>query len=321
MIFREEKVREIEERWGFSEGALTLTEDKVTRLDLTNLHRNFIPIFYGGREGIRKGLAPQHFGAVNSPVKLCFSIDRAKQEIIDGAFKGRIFENFLHSALTGELILAIDPSKPFDGYVQRADKLTEMHGGKELLKKLDDSPEGINVWEEIGEQWKYHLSQPDISLSNRVKFYKYLRYYYRTTENSTGPSVIVTRNSHPSFAAFLDEQNQDQWEEDILLIHDKDPKHCLVGAARFTRKYSHKKYRSGRNHVRKFVDYLNASAKARFELAIPEEYPIVPVLFTSFTGAIHKEMNDGVIKTTILPVTLGRHLKNIKSHLARLAGS
>ena len=64
----------------------------------------------------------------------------------------------------------------------------------------------------------------------------------------------------------------------------------------------------------KFAEYIEANTSVKSELGIPKDMILLPVLFTSFTGAIHKK-KDKVLKTTIFPVMRGHFLKQITDSL------
>ncbi|NIA12325.1 MAG: hypothetical protein GWP10_22075 [Nitrospiraceae bacterium] len=54
---------------------------------------------------------------------------------------------------------------------------------------------------------------------------------------------------------------------------------------------------------------------AKTSLKIPLDYPIVPVLFTSFSGPIYRE-SDGTIKTTFPPIVSGKFKEWISDYIS-----
>jgi hypothetical protein len=60
----------------------------------------------------------------------------------------------------------------------------------------------------------------------------------------------------------------------------------------------------------KLANYVENNESAKLELGIPTDMPVVPVLFTSFTGAVFRD-EDGVLKTTIFPVLRGHFLDRV----------
>jgi len=47
------------------------------------------------------------------------------------------------------------------------------------------------------------------------------------------------------------------------------------------------------------------SEKAKIELGLPIDYPVIPVLFTSFSGRIFRERKD-MLMTTFPPILWGK---------------
>jgi len=310
-LYKEKEVVALEHFFGLKEGVLTLGEERLNDLNLGDLHRKIVPIFFGGRPGIRTGFIRQPLSSLNLPQRLCFALDDPRKEIIEGAYKGPIFEDFLYNLLSGELVVAIKPEDPLGGYVQRTDDLRNLPGGIDLLDMVKENT-AVLAWERIAGGYQYYTSKPIIPIGEEhtVMSYTYLGYDYCLPPNQTNCQIVIRKDQHPSFVEFLKKENVTEWEEDLLLLHKNKPKHCLVAQAKFTRKYAHKKYCAGRNHVLKFANYIEGDESAKSELGIPTDMPVVPVLFTSFTGAIFKD-EDEVLKTTIFPVLRGHFLDRV----------
>jgi len=318
-LYQEEQVAQLESELGLKEGTLVLWEERLDTIRLSDIHKSIVPIFFGGRPGIGIGVQRQPLAMFNIPQRLCFALDKPRQEIIEGMYKGLIFEEYLCNVLRGELVIAIDPSDPLGGYHQRADRLQSFPGGKELLDELERSSE-VPAWEKISREPEYYISEPELTNEEMrlIRPYRYLRYKYRLPDGQNSCRVVIGPETHPSSEAFLKAENKDEWEEDLLLLHEHEPKHCLVAQCKFTVKYSHNKYREGRNHVKKFADYLEETPSAKLELNVPEDFVLLPVLFTSFTGAIHKQ-DDGVLKTAVFPVMLGQFFLEVSNFLQILS--
>jgi len=321
-IYQEEKIAQLESELGLKKGVLIFGEEDLNYVSLSRLHKQTIPMFYGGRLGIRKGVVGERLAFLNLPHRLCFALDKPRKEIIEGMYKGAIFEDFLCNVLRGELVVTIDPTDPLGGgYIQRIDRLQSIPGGRELLDKLETCSE-VLAWERVSRELEYFTSEPKLpeEKSKFTKSYKYFKYNYRLPHGQCNCSIIIRSQTHPSFEEFLEAENVSVWEEDLLLLHDHAPKHCLVAQAKFTVNYSHRKYHYGKDHVKKFADYVNRTPSAKLELGIPRNFNLIPVLFTSFTGAIHKQ-KDGVLKTTILPVLQNRFLDRISSFIDEVDSS
>jgi len=311
ILYREKGVAELEHSFGLKKGVLTFGEERLNDLNLGDLHQKIIPIFFGGRPGIRTGFIRQPLSSLNLPQRLCFALDEPRKEIIEGAYKGPIFEDFLCNLLRGELVVAIKPEDPLGGYVQRTDDLRNLPGGQDLLDTLKKNTT-VLAWEKIAGGYQYYTSQPNLPKGKEytVMSYTYLSYDYCLPPNQTSCQLVIRQDKHPSFMEFLKGENVAEWEEDLLLLHKNKPKHCLVAQAKFTKKYAHKKYCAGRDHVMKFANYVENNGSAKSELGIPTDMPVVPALFTSFTGAVFRD-EDGVLKTTIFPVLRGHFLDRV----------
>ena len=172
------------------------------------------------------------------------------------------------------------------------------------------------AWETIAGGYEYHISETEIpkEKSHLTRPYIYFRYDYSLPTGQKSCQLKITEKTHPAFKEFLLEEKSTEWEEDILLLHYPEPKHCLVAQAKFTIHYSHSKYLSGSHHVLATANYLKNNHSAKHEFNIPEDMPIVPAIFTSYTGAIHM-LNDQVLKTTIFPVLRDQFLTKVASVL------
>ncbi len=314
-LYGEKEIERLEQFIGIKKGALILGEEQVNNIKLGNLQERIIPIYFGGRAGVRVGLQRQSLSGVNIPQRLCYGLKQPREEIIEGAYKGTIFEDFLSNVLQGNIVVAIQPDSPIDGFTQRVDDLEKLPGGKELAESLKKNRTTI-AWETIAGGYEYYISENDIppEKTNLTRSYAYFSYDYSLPLGQTTCQLKITEETHPSFKEFLSKQKTVEWEEDILLLHNTEPKHCLIAQAKFTLKYNHSKYVTGKNHVLATVNYVDSNPAAKRELNIPEGMTIVPALFTSYTGAIHKSQ-DEVLKTTIFPLLRDQFFTKVVSML------
>lgn len=258
---------------------LILTGNKLISLRLEELPSSFIPIFYEDRNG--KFRISSTFLQLNNPfVELPVSLPKEEEEIINRC-KGSIFEDILVDLLTGKLKIAYDSSERFSGSLITFDAVNSYR-----FKDL-----------EVG--WKI------------------LEYSYIIPRGRDKANVTIRKGTSPTFDEFLEEISKEGWEEDIVLVHYKSPMHILVGQCKFTNKYKQKEYEDGYSHVKKFTEFIRKSEKAKIELGLPIDYPVVPVLFTSFSGRIFRERKD-VLTTTFPPILWGKFKEWVKQFLSKI---
>lgn len=298
---------------GLNKKVITLLEDDLYHVRLTDFLNKFIPLYYGGRSELIEGYIPSRLLQVNSLGAYCNVLPKAKREIIDESFKGGTFEIFLYNLATGQLVYATNYQNPIYGYSQRVDKITKLQGGAALIDALDDAYQ-LSVWEDLKNGLSYHTTDPGSTDSVR---YIYRKYSYEVEGDNQGSGINLSYTNNPSFRSYFDSINQKVWEQDIILTHHKEPKHCIIGSAKFNKKYKHRKYVHEMKKMAKFIDYLNDHDDAKNELNIPLDYPIVPFLFTSFSGAVHK-YDDKIIPTTIIPLLQGYHYNIVSNYIDRV---
>ncbi len=131
-----------------------------------------------------------------------------------------------------------------------------------------------------------------------------IEYDYTIPEGRVFPQLEI-KASNPVFNGFLRYQGKGGYEIDIFLIHNNNPMHVLMGECKFTKEYKEEEYSEGRDHIKIFTEFVKGDENAKTFLKIPSDYPIVPILFTSFSGPIYRE-SDGVIKTTFPPIVSGK---------------
>jgi hypothetical protein len=313
VLYEEKAIEKLERSFGLKKGTLLLGDEKLKTLLLSDFKEMIVPIFFGGGKRANFLVQRQPLAMVNQPQRLCFTVDKPRIDIIEGGFKGRIFEDFLENILTGKIVIASTLANRYDGFFQRVDSIEKLPGGLPLLEALEKKEEVI-ASEEFGGEKKKIISEFMIKDKNDAKItYVYSRYKYCFPKNQKKCQIIVRRATHPSFESFLEKKHIAEWEEDLVLLHLNNPKHCLVAQAKFTKEYSNSEYINGRKHVEDFVSFVQGNESAKLELNIPKDMPIVPVLFTSFTGPIHKQ-KDKVLKTTIIPI-IGRKFPSIISKI------
>ena len=246
---------------------LILTDDKLINLRLKDLAPSFIPIFYEDRDGEFR--IRSNLLQLNNPfVELLLSLPKEKEEIINRC-KGFIFEDILVDLLTGKLKIVYDSSELFSGSLSTFDIVNSYK------------------FKDLQEEWKI------------------LEYSYIIPGDRDKANVTIRKGTSPTFKKFLDQVGKEGWEEDIVLVHHKSPRHILLGQCKFTNKYKQEEYEDGYSHVKKFAEFIGKSEKAKIELGLPIDYPVIPVLFTSFSGRIFRERKD-MLMTTFPPILWGK---------------
>jgi hypothetical protein len=314
-LYVEKEINDLEIFLGIKKSSIALGEEDVNKITLENLPKRIIPIFFGGRPMQRRGFQRQPLSGVNIPQRLCYGLRKPREEIIEGAFKGSIFEDFLSNVLQGFVVIAVKPSIPMDGYLQRVDNLEKLPGGGQLISQLKKK-RMTAAWETVSEGYEYYLSESEIPGGKKrlTRPYVYLRYDYTLPKGQFSCQLKIKEKTKPAFKKFLMQRNVSEWEEDILLLHDSQPRHCLIAQAKFTIHYSHSKYLEASRHAMATVNYLRDNSSAKQELNIPEDMPIIPAVFTSYTGAIHK-LQDRVLKCSIFFVLRDRFFTQVNTYL------
>jgi len=256
-------------RAGIKSSKILFRRKNLEKIVLVDLDQSFIPIFFENEDGIFRG--EPRLQDVNGVGGLCYSLPKARREIVNGAFKGGVFEDVLFDILTGAIAMEKIESK-FYAYAYG------FLDGRAL-------PLTPNIF----------------------------RYGYIPPEGVGKCGLVRKKDSHP-FKPFLELLGQDEFQEDIVLIHHNGPKHVLVGQCKFTNKYNQRKYLAGLNHVKKFAVFLDQSEEARKDINIPLDYPIVPCLFTSFSGPVYRYELD-VLKSTLYPVLTFRFMDLVEKYL------
>jgi len=250
--FTENEVRIYFSERGAKPDAFTLKKSDLAHIQLKNYGCGLVPIFFERSDGLYQ---PDFvLMEANRTDVLCYAIPESKSKIIDGAFKGKLFEHFVRDILTGEIIVEIEDSVIYTSQFYFREK--DAH----------HEPDGY-----------YRPIRRDGSC--RIKLKK--------RRDSTLKELIYSLG---------------ETDIDIVLVHDSEPKHVLLGECCFTKDYNEDEYQSHRNRLSKIYEFLNNHPESIIELGLPEGYPIVPVLFTSFTGEIHKE--EGPVRTISLISTI-----------------
>lgn len=256
--------------WAGIKASMILFRRKdLEKVVLGDLDQTFIPIFYEREDGIFRG--EPRLQDVNGVAGLCYSLPKARKEIINGAFKGRVFEDILFDILTGAIAIEKIESK-FYAYSYAFVDSRSHHPASDICRYGYIPPDGV------------------------------------------GKGGLVRRKDSDPFKPFLELLDQDEFQEDVVLIHHSKPKHVLTGQCKFTKKYSHRKYLTGLNHIKKFAVFLEQSDEARIDIRIPLGYPIVPCLFTSFSGSIYR-YEPSVLKSTLYPVLTFQFMDLVERHL------
>lgn len=243
LIFQEKKIQEYISTYGANFNAFVLKKSDLENIRLEDYKYNFIPIFFERDDGYYQ--SEFRLMQANKIEGFCYAIPEAKTKIIDGAIKGKIFEQFMGSILTGNLVIETEDSKFFTSHV--------------LFK-------------------------------NGNSYNKSNKKFYRTLYRNGSYGIKLRKRTYPSLRKLI--YLLGETDIDLLLIQDNDPKHVLIGECCFTKKYNEDKYQIHYNRLNKINDFLNKHPETKIELGIPDGYPIVSILFTSFLGDIHKKINS-----------------------------
>jgi len=279
-LFTYEQIESLMKRYNVRPDSLTLTIERLRNFVLKDLPYSLIPIFYEDRDGLFR--INMSLLQLNNFLELCFSLPKTDETIIN-KFKGPAFEDILFEILTGKIIILYEKSNMFSGWLSTTDEIN-----------LESAKEGLR---------RYRIEADE------------LRYSYRPPEGITVPRTIIKRDTHPAFSGFLDMIGKEETDIDILLIHHSDPRHIIVGECEFTRKYSAYKYSAKIRHANRLRGYLIENQNAKEELNLPLDYPIIPVLFTSFSGGVFRN-KDGVVKTTFPPILWGKFKEWVSNYLS-----
>jgi hypothetical protein len=126
--------------------------------------------------------------------------------------------------------------------------------------------------------------------------------FYKSIKYGNQCGIKLKKRNFPTLTDLI--YDLGETDIDILLIKTKDPKHVLLGECNFTKDYNEDEYQTHLIKLKKIYEFLIQNPKSATELGIPSEYPIVPVLLTSFTGDIHKK-KDSIGKISFLSLLKG----------------
>ena len=128
-------------------------------------------------------------------------------------------------------------------------------------------------------------------------------YSYSDPNNAEGFRFKINEKND-AFISFLKKIEKEQTDIDLFLFSSEPLPHILVGECHFTKKYNYYHYSKKRGQIKELAEFLGSSQDAKTKLGIPD-YPVIPVLFTSFSGPLSVE-KDGVIKATLPIVVSGK---------------
>jgi len=257
--FNIEDVKRYAKQRGIRFEKLALTHERLRNLHLCELECDFVPIFFE-----RKSTFQADFRLLdtNDLGVLCYSIPEARSAIIDGAYKGRVFEQFLLDLLTGNIAVESTPS--------------EWHAASFYLLDMRERP----------------IPERNIIL-----------YTYRPPKRFLGMRLKRDRSS-VAFRPFLEAESLQEFDIDLLLIHNDYPEHILVGECKFTKRYNDELYRECESKVVKLAKFVENSQDARSELGLPLDFKVLPALFTSYSGPALAQSSPA-IKSTLHTTTSG----------------
>jgi len=241
-------VKDYANRMNVSPNRLVFTPDRIHTLRLEDLSASFIPIFAQIRPGdeLEEGLfiVDEAMIEVNNPARLCYGLPDPRKVVLQGIEKGKVFETFVHRLLTG------------------AERVLVLHSGGNQpfpdgfarLKKTETEKESV------------------------------VRYNYVPPAGGSGFRVAIGGPKGSPLSELARSVGKPRTELDLLLVHNDEPRHVLVGECKFTNGYKGVYFREGRGFVERASKAIRGSLEIRKSLGLPEDFPVVAALFASHSG-------------------------------------
>jgi hypothetical protein len=240
---------------GVSPESITLSAKKLHTLVLEKMVNSFVPIFYQLDDVLDMYYATYNMIEANSVARLCLTIPEVRKGILEGTEKGKIFEHYVYSLLTGsERVLVI------------LDEDHEIPVG--MLRTRENEPRG--------------------------KQDKVVTYSYIKPTSNEGFRVSISRRNNSQFGLVLDAIGKEETDIDILLVHHAQPKHILIGECKYTVIYKDSYYEKGIVSTEKLAGAISGSPEVRKALGLPLDYQIIPVIFVSHTGELSKDISKSL---------------------------
>lgn len=264
---RREVIEQYAKMSGITPRSLMFQKENLKTIRLIELDQSFMPLFYEREDGVF--MAQVLLRDVNDMGGLCYSLPVARKNIVDSAFKGTVFEDFLFDILTGKI------------------------GIKHLNSKM----------------YGHACAFVDGATSNSSVH----NYTYEPPTNFNHPRIHIMR-SWNTFRPLLLQLDKDETDIDLILIHHDEPKHILISECKFTKRYDEIEYHHAMSHIKTITDFLRKENKAMAELGIPLGIPLIPTIFTSFSGPIYKDEKD-ILKSTSHPIITTNFTTYVQKYL------
>ncbi len=243
-------VKDYANRMNLSPNRLVFTPARIRTLRLEDLSTSFIPIFAQILPGdeLEDGLfiVDEAMIEVNNPARLCYGLPAPRKMILQGIEKGKAFETFVHRLLTG------------------AERVLVLHSGGN-----QPFPDGFA-----------RLKKPDAEIEKE----SVVRYNYVPPAGGSGFRVAIGGPKGSPLSELAKSTGKPRTELDLLLVHDGEPRHILVGECKFTTEYKGGYFREGRGFVERAAKAIRGSLEIRKSLGLPEELPVVATLIVSHSG-------------------------------------
>ncbi len=265
---------------GVETRAVTFTAEGLRTLRLADLATSFVPVFAQVSSGEtfedRLFVAHEALIEVNNPARLCFSLPGPREIVLRGIEKGHVFETFVFRLLTG------------------SEKVTVLTGtGHQPF------PDGFLLG------WN-----PEKTAGRLVQ------YSYGPPATGTGFRVAVEGPEGSPMSELARSLGKPRTELDLLLVQHTQPPHVLVGECKFAWEYNANYFRKGRLFAERASQAIRESRDIRKALGLPDELPVVPVLFASHCGPGIVGRRPSVM-VTMLHTLSGRLQQLVASYLAQ----
>ena len=266
-------------RMGVAPERLVLTPSRVHSMQLSELPTSFIPIFAQVLLGEELEdvlfMVDEPMIEVNNPGRLCYSLPAPREVVLKGIEKGHVFETFVHRFLKGD------------------HRVVVLHGGGS-----QPFPDGF-----------IRTEKPERKTDTVVK------YSYRPPTIGTGFRVTIEGPDGSPLHELARSVHKPRTELDVLLVHDEEPSHVLVGECKFGHQYRGDQWARARLFAERIAKAIGDSSEIRDILGLPHGLPIVAAAFVSHSGPCMTVSRPSVI----VPMThllSGQFKEMVKAYLA-----
>lgn len=258
----------------------------IEKLNLEKLPELIMPLFFEKGNNLKGSFLKcyffdEHTFKSNDLGLLCFSNENFFRQLIrDPYIKGILLNDALYELLTGKTFSMFD-IPTMSGLIY--------FGKEEELEKDQRFENSIRV--------KYYYSNPKVTKGNEVK---------------------IKKETHPCLTNFLDQIGKKETDIDLILIHNKTPKHVIISECHFSSKYNHSQYSKRIVKLEKLTKFLKNNQDSKKELGIDNNYRIIPIVFGSSYGKLHEKIsqsNHSVILSSLSLTLFGYLKKQIQSFI------